>query len=86
MTRPPPASTRSTATAEPTRCWPATPAAVNGGPGADQIVGGRSTSATTVIHGGADNDTIVSGLGDDDVFGDAGSNTLAYASVLQGGP
>jgi Ca2+-binding RTX toxin-like protein len=58
---------------------------VSGGPGADQIVGGRSTSATTVVHGNEDNDTIVSGLGDDDLFGDGGANTLAYASVAQGG-
>jgi len=58
---------------------------VAGGPGDDQIVGGRSTSATTVVHGNDDNDTIVSGLGDDDLFGDGGANTLAYASVAQSG-
>jgi len=58
--------------------------AVNGGADNDQIVGGRSTSATTVIHGDGGNDTLVSGLGDDDIFGDAGANTLAYASVQQG--
>lgn len=57
---------------------------VTGGAGADQIVGGRSATATTVIHGGADNDTLVSGLGDDNLFGDGGFNTLAYASVAQG--
>ena len=37
------------------------------------------------MHGNEDSDTIVSGLGDDNLFGDAGSNTLAYASVAQGG-
>lgn len=58
---------------------------VGGGPGNDTIVGGRSTAATTVLHGGPDNDTLVSGPGNDDIFGDAGANTLAYASVVQGG-
>ena len=58
---------------------------VAGGLGADNLVGGRSTSATTVLHGGEENDTLVSGLGDDEIFGDAGANTLAYASVQQGG-
>ncbi len=57
---------------------------VNGGADNDQIVGGRSTSATTVIHGDGGNDTLVSGLGDDDLSGDTGANTLAYASVQQG--
>ena len=38
-----------------------------------------------MIHGNAGNDTIVSGLGNDEIFGDAGSNTLAYASVQQQG-
>ena len=37
-----------------------------------------------MIHGDGGNDTVVSGLGDDDIFGDAGANTLAYASVQQG--
>jgi Ca2+-binding RTX toxin-like protein len=60
---------------------------VNGGPDNDTIVGGRSAaaSALTVIHGALGNDTIVSGLGNDEIFGDAGSNTLAYASVQQQG-
>jgi Ca2+-binding RTX toxin-like protein len=38
-----------------------------------------------VIHGETGNDTIVSGLGNDEVFGDAGANTLAYVSVEQDG-
>ncbi len=58
---------------------------ISGGLGSDTVVGGRSTAATTVIHGDGDNDTIVSGLGNDNIFGDAGSNTLAYASVIQSG-
>ncbi len=58
---------------------------VSGGTGSDTIVGGRSTSGTTIIYGGADDDTLVSGLGNDSIFGDSGSNTLAYASVVQGG-
>ena len=60
---------------------------VDAGAGADTIVGGRSTAAgdKTVIHGAVGNDTIVSGLGNDEIFGDAGSNTLAYASVQQSG-
>jgi Ca2+-binding RTX toxin-like protein len=57
------------------------------GDGADTIVGGRSTAGAdkTVIHGDPGNDTIVSGLGNDEIFGDAGANTLAYASVQQQG-
>ena len=39
----------------------------------------------TFLHGALGNDTIVSGLGNDDIFGDAGSNILAYASVEQEG-
>ena len=60
---------------------------VDAGAGDDTIVGGRSTAAgdQTVIHGAVGNDTIVSGLGNDEIFGDAGSNTLAYASVQQSG-
>jgi Ca2+-binding RTX toxin-like protein len=60
---------------------------LGGGEGNDSIVGGRSTAASdrTVIHGNPGNDTIVSGLGNDEVFGDAGANTLAYASVQQQG-
>ncbi len=38
-----------------------------------------------MIHGAEGNDTIVSGLGNDEMFGDAGANTLAYASVQQQG-
>ena len=55
--------------------------------GNDTLVGGRSTAAgaLTTIHGNPGNDTIVSGLGNDEIFGDAGSNTLAYASVEQQG-
>ena len=60
---------------------------LGGGEGNDSIVGGRSTAPSdrTVIHGNPGNDTIVSGLGNDEVFGDAGANTLAYASVQQQG-
>jgi Ca2+-binding RTX toxin-like protein len=60
---------------------------MGGGEGADSIVGGRSTApaARTVIHGDPGNDTIISGLGNDEIFGDAGSNILAYASVQQQG-
>ena len=45
----------------------------------------RAPADRTVIHGDPGNDTIVSGLGNDEIFGDAGSNTLAYASVEQQG-
>ena len=38
-----------------------------------------------MIHGDPGNDTIVSGLGNDEIFGDAGANILAYASVQQQG-
>ena len=38
-----------------------------------------------MIHGDEGNDTIVSGLGNDEIIGDSGSNTLAYASVQQQG-
>ncbi len=60
---------------------------IDGGDGNDTIVGGRSAAPSdhTVIHGAAGNDTIVSGLGNDEMFGDAGANTLAYASVQQQG-
>ena len=60
---------------------------VDAGAGADTIVGGRSTAAgdKTVIHGAVGNDTIVSGLGNDEIFGDAGSNTLTYASFERQG-
>jgi Ca2+-binding RTX toxin-like protein len=60
---------------------------IDGGAGNDSIVGGRSAAGSdrTVIHGALGNDTIVSGLGNDEIFGDAGSNTLAYASVQQQG-
>jgi Ca2+-binding RTX toxin-like protein len=60
---------------------------VAGGTGNDSLVGGRSTaaSARTIVRGNEGNDTIVSGLGNDELIGDAGSNTLAYASVEQQG-
>jgi len=60
---------------------------VAGGAGNDTLVGGRSTAASdrTVVRGNEGNDTIVSGLGNDEIIGDAGSNTLAYASVQQQG-
>jgi Ca2+-binding RTX toxin-like protein len=60
---------------------------VNGGPGDDSIVGGRSTApgAHTFLQGALGNDTLVSGLGNDDVLGGPGSNILAYASVQQAG-
>ena len=38
-----------------------------------------------MIHGNPGNDTIVSGLGNDEIFGDAGANILAYASIQQQG-
>ena len=57
------------------------------GDGDDSSVGGRSTAASdrTMIRGNVGNDTIVSGLGNDEIFGDAGSNMLAYASIEQDG-
>jgi Ca2+-binding RTX toxin-like protein len=60
---------------------------LGGGEGNDTIVGGRSFAGSnrTVIHGNEGNDTIISGLGSDEIFGDDGSNTLAYASVQQQG-
>ncbi len=60
---------------------------MGGGEGDDSIVGGRSTAPAdrTVIHGDPGDDTIVSGPGNDEIFGDAGSNILAYASVEQQG-
>jgi Ca2+-binding RTX toxin-like protein len=60
---------------------------MDGGDGNDSLVGGRSTAsgARTIIHGAVGNDTIVSGLGNDEVFGDGGANTLAYASIQQAG-
>ena len=60
---------------------------VAGGAGNDTLVGGRSTAASdrTIVRGNEGNDTIVSGLGNDEIIGDAGSNTLAYASVNQQG-
>ncbi len=38
-----------------------------------------------MIHGDPGDDTIVSGLGNDEIFGDAGANILAYASIQQQG-
>ena len=65
---------RSSAAAATTR-W----SAATAGPWAaaranDTLVGGRSTAASdrTVIHGDPGDDTIVSGLGNDEIFGDAG--------------
>ena len=60
---------------------------LSGGEGNDTLVGGRSAAGSdlTVIHGNPGDDTIVSGLGNDEIFGDAGANTLAYVSVSQSG-
>jgi len=58
---------------------------VSGGNGADTLVGGRSTANVTTLNGGGDDDTLVSGLGSDDLTGGGGSDTLAYVSVSQGG-
>ena len=60
---------------------------VGGGDGNDTLVGGRSTAAGSLRPSTEipENDTIVSGLGNDEIFGDAGNNTLAYASVKQQG-
>ena len=38
-----------------------------------------------MIHGDPGDDTIVSGLGNDEIHGDAGANILAYASIQQQG-
>ena len=58
---------------------------MNGGDGNDTIVGGRSFANVTAVNGGNGDDTLVSGLGNDNLTGGAGSNTLAYVSVSQGG-
>ena len=58
---------------------------VNGGDGNDTVVGGRSFANVTAVNGGNGDDTLVSGLGSDNLTGGAGSDTLAYVSVSQGG-
>ena len=58
---------------------------VNGGDGNDTVVGGRSFANVTTVNGGNGDDTLVSGIGSDNITGGAGSNTLAYVSVSQGG-
>lgn len=60
---------------------------VDGGKGDDLVVGGRSTAAgaKTLVLGGSGQDSLVSGLGNDDFTGGKGADIIAYASAATAG-
>jgi uncharacterized delta-60 repeat protein len=61
---------------------------VNGGDGADRITVASSVNLSTELHGGAGNDSITGGSGDDLLFGEAGNDQLLGgngADVFVGG-
>ncbi len=64
-----------------------TPLRIDGGDGADTIMGG---GVGDIIHGGAGNDLIVGGRGNDSLFGDGGVDTFVWnpgdaSDVMDGG-